>query len=100
MRIINISTGAARKPFAGLSAYCASKAAALMLLDCLAKERPDVDISHVDPGVFDSDMQLALRTAPQDRLPIRNDFERLAVEKKLRKVRDAAYDLLVRGELL
>ena len=100
LRIINISTGAARKPFPGLGAYCASKAAASMLLDCLAKERPDVDVRHVDPGVFDTDMQLALRSAPEGRLPVRNVFERFAAEGRLRKVRDVAHDLLVRGELL
>lgn len=99
LRILNISTGAARRPLPGLSAYCASKAAAVMLLDCLAKERVDVVIDHIEPGVIDTDMQCKLRNASEAALPVRQDFVRFATEGKLRPVRDVARDILARARL-
>jgi benzil reductase ((S)-benzoin forming) len=94
LRILNISTGAARNPFSGLGAYCGGKAAARMLFDCLAKERPDIAIEHIEPGVFDTDMQSALRNASDAALPNREEFQRYASEGKLRAARDVARDIL------
>ena len=74
LRILNISTGAAHRPLPGLAAYCASKAAAVMILDCLAEERPDVAIEHIDPGVLDTDMQSVLRSTDDLALPARQTF--------------------------
>jgi len=100
LRILNISTGAARRPLPGLAAYCASKAAAAMIFDCLAIERPDVAIEHIDPGVLDTDMQSMLRSADDQALPVRQMFASFETEAKLRHPRDVAREILARASLL
>jgi benzil reductase ((S)-benzoin forming) len=61
LRIVNITTGAARRPIAGWLAYCAGKAACRMALDVLAIENTDVELLHIDPGVIDTGMQELIR---------------------------------------
>ena len=100
LRILNISTGAAHRPLPGLAAYCASKAAAAMIFDCLAKERPDVAIEHIDPGVLDTDMQSMLRSTDDLALPVRQMFVSFETEGELRHPRDVARDILTRARLL
>lgn len=100
LRILNISTGAARRPLPGLAAYCASKAAAAMILDCLSEERPDVTVEHIDPGVLDTDMQTTLRSADDQALPVRQLFASFESEAKLRHPRDVAREILTRASLL
>lgn len=100
LRILNISTGAARRPLPGLAAYCASKAAAVMMLDCLAAERPDVAVEHIDPGVLDTDMQTTLRGADDQALPVRQMFASFETDAKLRLPRDVAREILARAGLL
>ncbi|WP_157785223.1 SDR family NAD(P)-dependent oxidoreductase [Bradyrhizobium yuanmingense] len=99
LRVLNISTGAARRALPGLAAYCASKAAAAMIFDCLAAERPDVAIEHIDPGVLDTDMQNTLRSADDQALPVRQLFAGFESEAKLRLPRDVAREILARAGL-
>ena len=99
LRILNISTGAAHRPLPGLAAYCASKAAAVMIFDCLAEERPDVTIEHIDPGVLDTDMQSMLRGAGDPALPVRQMFVSFETEGRLRHPRDVAREILARARL-
>lgn len=99
LRVLNISTGAARRALPGLAAYCASKAAAAMIFDCLAAERPDVAIEHIDPGVLDTDMQTTLRNADDQALPVRQLFASFESEAKLRLPRDVAREILARAGL-
>ncbi len=61
-RVINVSSGAAVRPVAGWSAYCASKAALNMFTGVLAGEEPEIVALAVRPGVVDTAMQEALRT--------------------------------------
>ena len=60
-RVINISSGAAVRPVAGWSAYCASKAALNMFNAVLAEEEPEIVALAVRPGVVNTAMQAALR---------------------------------------
>ena len=60
-RLVNISTGAAVKPMAGWSAYCASKAGLLQLTAVVALEHPQVPCFSLRPGVIDTGMQAAIR---------------------------------------
>lgn len=60
-RIVNVSTGAAVKPMAGWSAYCASKAGLLHLTSVLAIEAPEVACFSLRPGVIDTGMQGLIR---------------------------------------
>lgn len=64
--IINVSSAASQFAKSGWSAYCSSKAAMRMYLDCLAKEYPFVRVHHIDPGMLDTDMQKKIRdTSPE-----------------------------------
>jgi len=86
--IINISSGAARRPIWGWSAYCSSKAALDMYTQTVALEEKDspnpVIIYAYAPGVVDTSMQEEIRqTAPH-----------------LFKDRDHFIDYHRRGELL
>ena len=60
-RIINVSSGAATRPTAAWSAYCASKAGLNHLGRVLALEEPTVTTLSVRPGVVDTQMQARIR---------------------------------------
>ncbi|MCK4979719.1 MAG: (S)-benzoin forming benzil reductase [Candidatus Delongbacteria bacterium] len=64
-RIINISSGASKKPYDGWSTYCSSKAALDMFTQSVSveqnkKEFP-VKIVSFDPGIIDTDMHNEIR---------------------------------------
>jgi benzil reductase ((S)-benzoin forming) len=63
--IINISSGAAQKPYFGWVVYCSTKAALDMMTQTIAIEQNDVEngvkIIAVAPGVVDTDMQSEIR---------------------------------------
>lgn len=61
LRIANISSGAAIKALPNWAAYCSSKAAAKIYLDCLAAEEAHVKVEHIDPGALNTDMQKKIR---------------------------------------
>ncbi|MFZ5966861.1 MAG: (S)-benzoin forming benzil reductase [Bacillota bacterium] len=79
-RIINISSGAGKKPYFGWSCYCTSKAGLDMFTKCVAveqetKEYP-VKIISVAPGVIDTNMQKEIRsTAPEDFMQVERFIE-------------------------
>lgn len=66
-RILNLSSGAGKKPYAGWSAYCASKAGLDMFTRCVGEEQQQavadagVRILSVAPGVVDTGMQEEIR---------------------------------------
>lgn len=60
-RLITIGTGAATQPIASWSAYCASKAALLMLMRVIAAEKPEVTAFSFMPGVVNTAMQQTIR---------------------------------------
>lgn len=74
--LVNISSGAARKPYSGWSAYCATKAAVDRLTEVIAVEEAASGLrAHsVAPGVIDTDMQAAIRATPDDRFPLKHKF--------------------------
>lgn len=63
--IINISSGAAKKPIAGWSVYCGSKAAIEMFSRCVqqeqSKNKHGVKIHCYEPGAMDTFMQAEIR---------------------------------------
>ena len=65
-KMINISSGAAAKPYYGWSVYCATKAALDMLTRTVAVEQAAVEngvrVISISPGVVDTDMQTAVRS--------------------------------------
>ncbi|PKM95621.1 MAG: short-chain dehydrogenase [Firmicutes bacterium HGW-Firmicutes-1] len=66
-RIVNISSGAGKKPYDGWSCYCSTKAALDMFTRCVAieqeKEEFPVKIISFAPGIIDTDMQNEIRQA-------------------------------------
>ena len=82
--LVNISSGAATKPYVGWAAYCASKAAVDQLTRVVALEeaRHGLAAYAVSPGLVDTDMQVAIRAADEARSPKRERFRRAAEEKR------------------
>lgn len=100
LEIVNVTSGAASKPLPGMSAYCAGKSAAMMILDCVAAERPDVKVTHIDPGTIDTAMQETLRNTDNAKLPIADYFKSRHEAQQLTSVAEAAANLLRAVRLL
>lgn len=81
--IINISSGAALKPYFGWSVYCSTKAAINMLTQTLAVEQAEVEngvsVLAIAPGVVDTDMQVEIRQSNQSDF---KDVERFVALKE------------------
>ena len=69
--LVNMSSGAARKPYAGWSVYCAAKAAVDRMTECVALEEASSGLRAyaLAPGVIDTDMQSLIRATPAARFP-------------------------------
>jgi hypothetical protein len=94
-RVLHVSSGAGRKPYAGWSVYCAAKAA----LDMHARASqidgvPGLLISSVAPGVIDTDMQADIRAAGEDDFPLRERFEAMKREGLLESPPQVAHKLV------
>lgn len=75
-RILHVSSGAGRHPYAGWSVYCATKAA----LDHHARtvasdDAAGVRICALAPGVIDTAMQGEIRRSRREDFPMRERFE-------------------------
>lgn len=69
-RIAHVSSGAGRNPYAGWSAYCATKAALDMHAQAVAHDRiAGLRIASVAPGVIDTAMQAHIRGVAQRDFP-------------------------------
>jgi NAD(P)-dependent dehydrogenase (short-subunit alcohol dehydrogenase family) len=74
-RILHISSGAARTPYAGWNIYCATKAALDHHARAVAAEGiAGLRIASVAPGVVDTDMQAEIRAVDNNRFPLRDRF--------------------------
>jgi NAD(P)-dependent dehydrogenase (short-subunit alcohol dehydrogenase family) len=69
--LVNISSGAATKPYEGWGPYCASKAAVEMVTEVIAREehRHGLHAFALAPGVVDTDMQTIIRSTPAQVFP-------------------------------
>lgn len=87
-RVVNISSGAGRRPIQGWGHYCAAKAGLDMATRVLAIEADaSVQVVSVAPGIIDTGMQEAIRAAsPADFA----DHARFVERKKNGELRDAA----------
>jgi benzil reductase ((S)-benzoin forming) len=77
--LLNVSSGAALKGYAGWSAYCAGKAALDRLSECLSAEESanGLRVHSVAPGVIDTDMQRKLRGLSVEQFPDLENFLQL-----------------------
>lgn len=77
--LVNISSGAALKGYAGWGAYCAGKAAVDRLTECVQLEEAAHGLrAHaVAPGVVDTAMQETIRAKTEDEFPMVERFRDL-----------------------
>lgn len=97
-RVINISSGAGRRPVSGWSAYCAAKAGIDMASRVAALEAKSrgraVEVVSLAPGVIDTAMQGAVRGVPAEDFADVERFRRMKAEGMLRPADDVAADIL------
>jgi benzil reductase ((S)-benzoin forming) len=97
-RIVNISSGAGRRPIAGWAAYCAAKAGLDMATRVVALEGqgrgPAVEAVSLAPGVIDTAMQERVRGADAADFADVDRFRRMKAEGTLRTAQDVAADIL------
>ena len=97
-RIINISSGAGRRPIFGWSAYCAAKAgldmaSRVVAAECEARGMA-VDVVSLAPGVIDTGMQEVVRAASPERFADVERFRAMKQQGELRPAQDVAADIL------
>ena len=68
-RVINVSSGAAIRPFPGWGAYCSAKAALNHFTAVLAVEEPEITAIAFRPGIVDTDMQRDIRSYGAEGMP-------------------------------
>jgi benzil reductase ((S)-benzoin forming) len=97
-RVINISSGAARRPIFGWSAYCAAKAGLDMASRVVALEAATrglaVEVASLAPGVIDTSMQATVRGASAEDFADVERFRAMKAEGTLRPAADVAADIL------
>lgn len=97
-RVLNISSGAGRRPIAGWAAYCAAKAgldhfSRVTALD-EARRTNGAKIVSLAPGVIDTDMQGQLRAADAAGFPDQPRFLDLHAQRQLASPDEAAARVL------
>ncbi|NEX61017.1 SDR family NAD(P)-dependent oxidoreductase [Noviherbaspirillum galbum] len=92
--IINISSGASWKAYAGWSLYCMAKAGSEAFFRCAALEQEvaahPFRLINVAPGVVDTEMQAAIRGASAEDFPQLERFLELKRTGSLRSPAEAA----------
>ncbi|MCS6944791.1 MAG: SDR family NAD(P)-dependent oxidoreductase [Sutterellaceae bacterium] len=97
-RVLNVSSGAGRRPIAGWAAYCAAKAgldhfARVVALDEQRLPNP-ARIVSLAPGIIDTDMQAELRAADPAGFPDLEQFRAFKAQGQLATPEAAAQRLL------
>ncbi|WP_171359351.1 SDR family NAD(P)-dependent oxidoreductase [Vibrio rotiferianus] len=96
--IVNISSGAALKGYAGWSLYCASKAACENFINAIAVEEevqkhPYIAVNY-DPYVMDTSMQATIRSSNESDFPALERFIGYKESQKLLEPNFVARDLV------
>jgi benzil reductase ((S)-benzoin forming) len=97
-RVINISSGAGRRPIFGWGAYCTAKAGLDMASRVAALEAEQrangVEVVSLAPGVIDTPMQAVVRGASAEDFVDVERFRQMKAEGALRPADDVAADIL------
>lgn len=91
LSIINITTGAAKRPISSWSLYCSTKAATHHFFEVLKEEYPTVHVRHHDPGVLDTSMQTYIR---ESNFSLSSVFRTYKEEGKLKSTSSAAEEII------
>lgn len=82
-RILNISSGAGRRPTAGWPVYCSTKAALDHYTRVLVTENPELRAVSLAPGVIDTAMQTRIRGSDRRQFPDLDRFVQLHEQGQL-----------------
>ncbi|MBP1967346.1 (S)-benzoin forming benzil reductase [Paenibacillus aceris] len=97
-RVVQISSGAGKKPYPGWGAYCTAKAGIDMLTRCIGVEQANqpypVEVISVAPGVVDTEMQREIRAASEEDFPQQSRFVELHTQGELQSPEATAAQLL------
>jgi len=97
-RVLNISSGAGRRPLPGWSVYCAVKAGLDHLSRVMAEDesrRPNgAKVVSLAPGVIDTDMQAQVRSADAANFPALPHFVEMKEQGQLASASEAAARVL------
>ncbi|MBD0383151.1 (S)-benzoin forming benzil reductase [Paenibacillus sedimenti] len=97
-RVVQISSGAGKKPYPGWGAYCTAKAGLDMLTRCIGVEQEGqaypVEVYSIAPGVVDTDMQREIRAASETDFPQVSRFIQLKEQGDLQTPEATAQQLL------
>jgi NAD(P)-dependent dehydrogenase (short-subunit alcohol dehydrogenase family) len=97
-RVVNISSGLARRPMAGSAVYCATKAALDMATRCAELDEEGsanpARFVSLAPGVIDTDMQTDLRSTDAEGFKEQHRFIDLKQSGQLSSPEDAAKRVL------
>jgi len=97
LQILNISSGAARRPIVSWGAYCASKAGIDMLSRVIAEEQFDNDhvkVHSVAPGVVQTQMQTQIRSTSEEDFTQVKHFIELNNKNELKEPNQVAQELV------
>lgn len=98
-RVINISSGAGKKPFFGWGPYYSSKAGLDMMSQCIGLEEQNkeypVKIMSFGPGIMDTDLQKEIRSTKEEDFILVPDFIKFKEEGKLLPA-DTVADVVLR----
>jgi benzil reductase ((S)-benzoin forming) len=96
--VVNISSGAAKRPVRGWTAYCAAKSALEMATRVIAEEAKESDpgmvVCSLAPGVVDTPMQATIRGVAENLFPERARFRQLKESGALRDATAVAHDII------
>ena len=96
--VINISSGSGRRPIPGSGTYCATKAGLDMASRVAAAEAEaagvKVTICSLAPGIIDTDMQVAARSASEADLPVVDQFKAFKSQNLLKSADEVAQKII------
>ncbi|MBI2259871.1 MAG: SDR family NAD(P)-dependent oxidoreductase [Flavobacteriia bacterium] len=97
LTVLNISSGAGRRPIASWSSYCASKAALDSYSEVFQEEEKELGhktkVYALAPGVIDTDMQKKIRETKEELFSSWNFFNELKSNNKLKSVKQCAKEI-------
>ena len=95
--IVNISSGASLKGYAGWSPYCAGKAGCENFINAVALEEQEevhpFTVMNFDPDVMNTAMQTEIRNAEVEHFPQKQRFNDFRTSGRLRNPLDVARQL-------
>ncbi len=96
--LVNISSGAGKRPIPSWAAYCASKAALDLFSETFLLEERELGrktkVYSVAPGVVDTDMQLKIRTTDAKDFSSVGNFRNMKENNELASAEEVAEKLL------